>query len=543
MLAPAFLFGLAALSVPLPPAALLRRRSTSPQPFSSLLFFEPRTQRAVRHRRLRYLLLLALRLALLMLLVLAFTKPFIQRPRALASASKLQLLVIDRSFSMQAGSSLEMAKREALAQLARHRQGDPIEIMSLGSDLQLLTAPTQDEVAARAAINSIRADDSRADLGELVSAARQAHDESSSQVELHLFTDLQRSSLPANFNEMLLPDGVTLVVHPLAQADTPNWTVLGVTAPAQVWGRSEDVKPLSVQAVVAGFATPAADRTVSLFVNGKSVASQRVHVPANGQARVQFDNVVLPHGLSRCEVRLDAADALPQDDSYRFAIERLDPQQVLFLHADTDTRSTLYFTNALVAADGSAFSVRALTPTTAAEASLNGYAFIVLSNLPSLSPSLQERLERYARAGGNVLVALGTGAAGYPRVVLFDAPLQRVFRTTPSRAVAGTERFASVGETADRLAGVARWDDALVERQILYALRVDPQDAQVLVRLTDHTPLLLEKRFGEGRVLLLATGLEGIDQRPATAAGLRRNQPRIWPTTSRVSRAARERVS
>ena len=46
--------------------------------------------------------------------------------------------------------------------------------------------------------------------------------------------------------------------------------------------------------------------------------------------------------------------------------------------------------------------------------------------------------------------------------------------------------------------------------KFFYALRVDPQDAQVLVSLTDHTPLLLEKRLGEGRVLLLASGLEGL---------------------------------
>src|SRR5579872_1407361 len=108
MLAPAFLFALTALSVPLW-LHLLRRRSTSLQPFSSLRFFEPRTPRAVRHLRLRYLLLLALRLALLALVILAFTHPFVQRPRALASTSRLELLVIDRSFSMRADGRLDAA--------------------------------------------------------------------------------------------------------------------------------------------------------------------------------------------------------------------------------------------------------------------------------------------------------------------------------------------------------------------------------------------------------------------------------------------------
>ena len=42
---------------------LLRRHTTTPHPFSSLMFFERRTQSSIKHRRLRYLLLLSLRIA------------------------------------------------------------------------------------------------------------------------------------------------------------------------------------------------------------------------------------------------------------------------------------------------------------------------------------------------------------------------------------------------------------------------------------------------------------------------------------------------
>ena len=39
---------------------------------------------------------------------------------------------------------------------------------------------------------------------------------------------------------------------------------------------------------------------------------------------------------------------------------------------------------------------------------------------------------------------------------------------------------------------------------------MDPADARVVARLTDQTPLLLEKKIGEGRVLLLASGLDNL---------------------------------
>src|ERR1700682_2687925 len=91
---PWFLAGVAAVGLPIY-LHLLRRRSTTPRPFSSLMFFEPRTQSSIKHRRLRYLLLLSLRMALLVLLALAFANPFITRPAARTRGGKLVLLVID----------------------------------------------------------------------------------------------------------------------------------------------------------------------------------------------------------------------------------------------------------------------------------------------------------------------------------------------------------------------------------------------------------------------------------------------------------------
>ena len=76
-LSPWFLLGLAAIGLPVY-IHLLRRHSTTPLPFSSLMFFEKGTQSSTRHRRLRYLLLFSLRAALLLLLVLAFANPFIR---------------------------------------------------------------------------------------------------------------------------------------------------------------------------------------------------------------------------------------------------------------------------------------------------------------------------------------------------------------------------------------------------------------------------------------------------------------------------------
>ena len=59
LLAPWFLAGAAALGLPIY-LHMLRRHKNTPHPFSSLMFFERRTQSSIKHRRLRYLLLLSL---------------------------------------------------------------------------------------------------------------------------------------------------------------------------------------------------------------------------------------------------------------------------------------------------------------------------------------------------------------------------------------------------------------------------------------------------------------------------------------------------
>src|SRR5438105_7932116 len=134
LFAPWFLAGVAAVGVPIY-LHLLRRHSTTPRPFSSLMFFEPRTQSSIRHRRLRYLLLLSLRMALLVLLALAFANPFIMRTGAGTPSGTLVLLVIDDSFSMHAGTRMNDAKREALAVLASRRSAETVQVMTLDAQL------------------------------------------------------------------------------------------------------------------------------------------------------------------------------------------------------------------------------------------------------------------------------------------------------------------------------------------------------------------------------------------------------------------------
>jgi hypothetical protein len=472
------------------------------------MFFEPRTQSSIKHRRLRYLLLLSLRMALLVLLALAFANPFVMRPAARTAGDTLVLLVIDDSFSMRAGTRMSDARREAMSVLASRRSSERVQVMALDAQLHARTPQTRDRATARAAIESVQAGDSRSSFAELARAVRLVGEEARASIELHLFSDMQRSSMAPTFSEMTFPDTVTLILHPVARVAAPNWTVESVTAPGQLWGSLKEARPARVQAIIAGYATPAAARTASLLVNGRTTATRTVQVPAGGRATVEFPSLDVPYGFSRCEVRIDSNDAFPDDDGYLFAVERSDPRRALFVHAATETRSTRYFGDALDSAADSAFVLQSVSVDQAVNLSLSKYGFVVLSNLSGLPAPLESGLLGYVRDGGSVLLALGTSAAGRGRVPIFGEAIRRVHDYSRESS-GGRDQFLSVGETDRSHASVGK-TGSLSGVKFYYAVDVDPADARVVVRLTDHTPLLLDKKIGEGRVLLFTSGLDNL---------------------------------
>jgi Aerotolerance regulator N-terminal len=496
-LAPWFLAGLAAVGLPLY-IHLLRRHTTIPSPVSSLMFFERGTQSSTRHRRLRYLLLFTLRAILMLLLALVFANPFLSRSSAAAN-DRLLVVAIDNSFSMRAETRLTDAKREALAVLMARKPSQRAQVMMLGRELQVLTQPIQDAAALRVAVESIQLGDSHGNFGELGRGIRVLAETVHSPVDLHLFSDMQASNMPANFADMVMPGNVTLVLHPIAKTTLPNWTVESVEAPAQF----VDPKRARVLAVIAGHRTPAATRTVSLLINSVVAATKKVEVPADGLATVAFESLDVPYGVSRCEIRIDPADGFAVDDASNFAVRRVDPERVLFVHRASDSRSPLYFGAALAAAAQSSFVLQPISAEQAADVDPTKHAFVVLSDVMSIPSILENALVRYVQNGGSVLVAAGTSDSHRQRIPVFgESAMDAHFYSR-------TGGFATVGPVDaahPALKDSAGWADA----KFYYATMVDPSHSRVVARLADGTPLLLDKQIGQGRVLLFTSGFENV---------------------------------
>ncbi|HTM47965.1 MAG TPA: BatA domain-containing protein [Bryobacteraceae bacterium] len=499
-LAPWFLAGALAVGLPIW-LHLLQQHKTTPLPFSSLMFFEKRTQSSIKHRRLKYLLLFALRVALLILLALAFANPFINTSGAAASAGKkLIVLAVDNSYSMRQGGRLDRAKQQAIETLPSVRGEDKGVVLAFNSGAHLMNEATTDAAALRGAIQAIQPTDARGSYAELARSLRSLVQSAKTPVEAHVFSDMQKSSWPANFVDARLAEGTRLVFHPVADRRLPNFAVETVNAPRHIY----DPKKVRIQATVAGYGTPKAARRVALFLNGKEIASKDVETPAGGRASVEFLTLDAPYGMNRGEIRISPADDFPSDDHLNFSIERADPRRILFVHEQRNPRGVLYYQTALDASNDAAFNLETVTVEQVANISPARYALVVLSDVASLPGAFEAALDKYVRGGGAVMVALGRMSTMHGRVPVFGEAISETRYATREG-----ERFQSasyVDPTHPAVGRAHQWDNV----KFYQTIRVEPGKSKIVARLSDDTPLLLEKQIGEGRVLVFASTFDNV---------------------------------
>jgi hypothetical protein len=192
---PLVLLGLAAAAVPTL-LHLFQRRTPPEADFPPLRYLSEAERRSARRLRLRHLLLLALRTALIVVIVLAGARPLIHTatpggahpPAALA-------MVLDNSLSSGAvvngQVTLDRLKGAARSVLGRAAPADRLWLMLADG---VLRAGSRAELLA--AVDSAPVESRRLDLvGAVREAARVVESEPVAVREVHVISDLQRSSL------------------------------------------------------------------------------------------------------------------------------------------------------------------------------------------------------------------------------------------------------------------------------------------------------------------------------------------------------------
>jgi hypothetical protein len=497
LLAPAFLLGLLAIGLPL---WLHRLSSDNPnrKPFSSLMFLEPGEPQRVLARKLQYLLLLALRIALLVLIVLAFTQPTWWRSPAAAAGdtARLHVLLVDVSASMSFGNRFARARDQALEVIDEIGAAEPLQLLAGGRVTEVLTEPTLDRAIVRQRLATLEPGMFRGDYGQMMRAVEGLTRAAELPVVVHVITDAQRSAMPGRFAELAPRRAMEIRVHNVAVPGENNWAV-------ESFGGSAVTGEL--EASIRSFADQSAQRTVALELNGRVVEERSVDVPAGGSAQVSFDPLTLASGVNRVRAFIRPADPLALDDQRFLALKRAEPRPVLLIQADQRGRGVLFLSSAMETLAALALTPDPGPPGAVTERTLSNYGFVIVTDAGSLGSAESARLAEYVRAGGVALISFGQRSTGLAQVPVTGQSF-RVLGRPPTAE--GGEQFMSVGMLDGSHPALRGLEDLRSARFYRYVAIDATADDRVLARLEDETPLIVEREMGAGRVLLFASSLD-----------------------------------
>ena len=507
-LVPLFLAGLAAVGIPIW-IHLTRKQRSLVLPFPSLMFLRQIPFKEDRRRTLHHWLLFSLRALAIVLLVAAFARPFFSGGAALAvvgSGPREVVVLLDRSYSMAAGDRWETATEAVRGEVARLGPLDRGNLIVFDQGADAIVRSESDPARLRAALDTLEPGSGTTQFGPGLKLAQTILEESGHPArELVIVSDLQRRGWTGE-EGIRLPAGTEVRTIPVTSDVGANVAVADVALRRDRFSGLERVA-LSARLVRTGGEEPA-EIEVTLEIDGR-VQRRSVTMPAAGATAVDFAPIPIAARHTRGTVRVPTDD-LARDDVLHFVLSPGSALPVrIFTRSGTSGETTLFLDRALGISEEGAFDVTTRAWNVGAANGLEPGQVVVLADVPFPLGGGGAALREFVEAGGGLVIVAGQsggwssnedawvgariGAAvdrldrGGGRIgqVDYDHPIFQVFRGPRSGDFIGTRFFR-------------------------YRALVVPDGVGVLARFDDGGPALVERRVGEGRVLIWTSTMDAI---------------------------------
>lgn len=502
-LTPLFLFGLAALTVPVL-IHLTQRERSSVVEFPSLMFLRKIPYESVKRRRIRDWLLLALRAAALALIVAAFARPFVRGSElsAAAGGAREVVLLLDRSYSMGGEVRWEQARQAARQALDGVGPLDRVSLVLFSSTAELVLRSSADVERVRAEIDAAEPGAGATRYAPALKLASGVLAESAlPRKEAVMVSDFQRAGWQPD-EAFRLPVGAlfTPVVVVPGEGTNLSVTPLAVQRLAAV-GAAERV---AITAGVSNRGTVAAENIkLDLEIDGRVVQSATLSVAPASSASTTFAPVAMAGTPLRVTTRLPA-DVLLVDNAFHALVAPPGAVPVMLVGAGNRGDADLYLTRALAIGDRPRF----IATTRQVEALGEGLApnsVILLQDLP-LGDAVAARLRVFVEGRGGLILALG------PRAVLPAAatwlPVTLGGVEDRTRGAAAKLSGFDYGHAVFEPFRAPRSGDFSTARIYGFRAMTARPGSVTLARFDGGAPALVEGVVGRGRVLVLATSLD-----------------------------------
>lgn len=487
---PAFLIGALAAAVPVL-LHLLKREVAPPVRFPAVRFLTRSPVEQTRRKRLRELLLLALRVAALVLLAGAFARPYLAD--RLAASGGVTVVAVDTSFSLSSPGRFDRVRALAREAVDEAPAGDLVAIVSFSDDAAAVSDPSADRTAARRAIDALAP-------GFGATRYRAALDRAQEIIggrrgRIVLVTDLQRTGWRAEA-EGIVGEDVDVVARDVGGLPSN----LGVADLVREAGRAT--------AVIRNGGAGARQGHVRLYLNGREAARADFDAAPGSSVDVTFDVELPAAGVLR--VALDDPTGFAADDARYLVLDPPAPPAVLVVAARAGQGDEAFYVQRALDATGDARRFRVVTTDGAGllsaldEGRLGGYAAILLLATRGVDRRAGAALARYVQDGGGLLLAAGEALDAEIVVGLFSGSLSLRLdgRRTPSAVtLAPVDARHPVFRPFGALAG------NLGQVRFSRVVAVTEEGWQVIARFSDGTAALVERRVGAGRAIVFASDL------------------------------------
>lgn len=487
-LSPLFLLGALAAAVPIV-LHLLKREPEARIKFSAVNLLRRAPVEHARRRHLNEILLLLLRVAALLLLAIAFARPFFASGLSSASAS-LTVVALDTSLSLRAPGQFDKARAAARAAVAR-ADTDLVAVVTFDDVANVAARPSGDRGLAQAAIDSASPGFGGTRYRSALSAAATLLD--GRPGTLIVVTDMQASGWRQG-DDAQLPSAVRLEVVDIG-APPPNFAVIGATASGE-----------RIVAVVRNSAEEPRDARLRLTVDGRPAGEAMVGLDPG-----QTADAVLPRVDGRdAVVTVEDPAGTDGDNSWYLVLDAAAQPAVLVISATGDLdRDAFYLRRAIEAAGAggalyAAEAVSAARLSTFDRAALERYAAVVLVSTRGLESRGRDLLAAHARGGGGLLIA--AGPASDPEVV--SQIMGGVMSMTALQKAAGSGRSLAPDDVRhpvfDAFGARTSALGLVTFRQIAL---MSAAGCHSLARFNSGEPALVDCAVGEGQVIAMASDL------------------------------------
>jgi hypothetical protein len=227
-----------------------------------------------------------------------------------------------------------------------------------------------------------------------------------------------------------------------------------------------------------------------------------VPLEAGASSSVAFEPVLVGRQNMKATVTL-SPDALAADNTFNFVISPTQPVRITVV--ERGSGSGLYLARALAVSEAPRFEAVTRQIETLSDDDLRRSAAVVLNDV-AIQPSQARRLQRYVEQGGGLFVAAAERANWPQEVDILPGSIEGpVDRTRGDAARVGALEYSHPVFEPFRAPRSGNFSTVPIYQ---YRKVTPAKDAQVLAKFDGTAPAVLERRIGNGRVLLWASALD-----------------------------------